>query len=385
MTPEPAQRISRLPPYIFAELEALQEDYANRGVRLTSFGIGDPDLPPVKEFMTALYEALSEEGFHNYSSSAGERFFRLAVSEWYYRRFGVNVDPDREVCALIGSKEGIANVGRAYLNPGDRALVPNPGYPVYAQGATILSDAEAEDLDLSAETGFQPDFESIRLTGREKLLFLNYPSNPTGAMASERTLKEAVHFCHEHDMFLCYDNAYSETAYERRALSPLEFDHDKRNVVEFNSCSKMFSVTGFRVGFAVGNERAINLLKKIKSQIDSGVPKFIQRAAAMALDRYFEPSFQSELAERRSVYGRRLEVLVRGLKSLGYAARVPEATFYLWLNAGKDGSQFAKELMAQGVVVTPGGAFGSNGRNYVRFAVTQPEEVIRECLERLNS
>lgn len=385
MTPEPAHRISRLPPYIFAELEALQEQYERKGLRLTSFGIGDPDLPPVREFMSALYEALRENGFHNYSSSAGERFFRVAVSEWYYKRFGVSIDPDREVCALIGSKEGLANIGRAYLNPGDRVLVPDPGYPVYAQGATILSDAEPVKFDLSAETGFQPDLEAVRLNGREKLLFMNYPSNPTGTVAKERTLSEAVRFCNEHDLLLCYDNAYSETVYERRAFSPLEFDSDKKNVVEFNSCSKVFGVTGFRVGFAVGNERAISLLKQVKAQIDSGVPKFIQRAASTALDRYFEPGFQEELAERRNVYRRRLDVLVRGLRSLGYAANMPEATFYLWLNAGMDGSQFAKKLMAEGVVVTPGVAFGSNGGNYVRFAVTQPEEVIRECLENLSS
>lgn len=384
MTPRPSQRLGRLPPYIFAELERLQEEYRRRGVEFISLGIGDPDLPPPASLVEDMVKALREPYSHNYSTSEGEPYFREAVAQWYKRRYGVDLDPDLEVCAVIGSKEGLAHIGRAYLDVGDRALIPNPGYPVYAQGSAILSDAQAVEFNLYEERGFQPSFEDISVGPRTKLLFLNYPSNPTGAVATERTLAEAMEFAHRNNLLLCYDNAYGELVYDsQHSASPLQLKGAKDCVVEFNSCSKIFSVTGYRVGFAVGSSEAIKSLKKVKYQIDSGVPKFIQRACANALIRYFDDEFVAELDSNRKTYRRRLEVLTEGLRKLGFRATMPQATFYLWLNVGCDGLLFAKKLFEVGVVATPGEAFGSNGKNYVRFAVTQPEQRIAEAVERI--
>ncbi len=384
MTPKPSQRLSRLPPYVFAELERLQEEYRRLGVDFISLSIGDPDLPPPESLVEDIVKALREPYSHNYSTSEGESYFREAVAQWYKRRYGVDLDPDSEVCVLIGSKEGLANIGRAYLDVGDTALTPNPGYPVYTQGATILSDAQAVEYNLYEDRGFQPSFEDLCAGQRTKLLFLNYPSNPTGAVATERTLGDAVEFARRNNLLLCYDNAYGELVYNAQmCLSPLQFADGRECTVEFNSCSKMFSVTGYRVGFAVGCAEAIGALKKVKSQIDSGVPKFIQKACADALLRYFEGEYASYLERCREVYRRRLEALSVGLGRLGFRVSMPQATFYLWLHVGYDGSQLARKLLEVGVVATPGEAFGSNGKNYVRFAVTQPEHRVAEAVERI--
>ncbi|MEM3795498.1 MAG: aminotransferase class I/II-fold pyridoxal phosphate-dependent enzyme, partial [Thermoprotei archaeon] len=213
MTPEPSRRLGRLPPYVFAELERLQGEYERSGVKFISLGIGDPDLPPPTSLVEEVVKALRQPHSHNYSTSEGEHFFRRAVAEWYERRYGVHLDPDTEVCSLIGSKEGLANIGRAYLNPGDSALIPNPGYPVYAQGAAILSDAKPIEYDLDADAGFQPRFEGVRVEGGTKLLFLNYPSNPTGAIATRETLKGALEFAKRNNLLMCYDNAYGELVF----------------------------------------------------------------------------------------------------------------------------------------------------------------------------
>jgi LL-diaminopimelate aminotransferase len=379
-----ADRLEKLPPYIFADLERLQEEMAKKGVDMISLGIGDPDLPTPRMVIESLKGALNEPGSNNYSSSAGEPYFREAVADWYRRRFNVGLDPDTQVCALIGSKEGLANAGRVLLNAGDKALLPDPGYPVYAQGATILSDAIPVIFPLHAERAFQPDFSNLKVDDRTKLLFLNYPSNPTGAVTDKATLEEAVDFCREHNLVLCYDNAYGELSFgSYRAPSPLELGGASECTIEFNSCSKMFNMTGFRVGFAVGNERVIAGLRKVKTQGDSGVPKFIQRAAATALERYFDADLSKELDENHRVVKERLDILAAGLRNIGLNATAPNATFYLWANVGVDGAKFVEQLLKVGVVATPGVAFGSNGTNYARFSVTQPTERVIEAVDRM--
>ncbi|HMK84176.1 MAG TPA: aminotransferase class I/II-fold pyridoxal phosphate-dependent enzyme [Candidatus Bathyarchaeia archaeon] len=379
-----ADRVEKLPPYIFADLERLQKDLERRRVDIISLGIGDPDLPPPRIITESLMDALNDSDSNNYPSSAGEEYFRKAVAEWYQKRFDVTLDPEREVCALIGSKEGLATVGRLILNPGDKALVPDPAYPVYAQGATILSDAVPAVFPLRPEDDFQPDFSNITVPDRTKLLFLNYPNNPTGAVATEKTLKATVDFCNDYGLVLCYDNAYSEVSFDSyRPPSPLQIDGAGSCTIEFNSCSKMFNMTGYRIGFAVGHEKIITGMKKLKTQVDSGTPKFVQKAASIALRRYFDNDLSRELRGNRRVVKERLDILAKGLRKIGLTATIPRATFYLWVNVEMDGVQFVKQLLKTGVVATPGSAFGNNGTNYVRFSVTQPTDKISEAVERI--
>jgi LL-diaminopimelate aminotransferase len=377
-----AERVKRLPPYIFADLEKLQEELIKKGVDVISLGIGDPDLPTPHFVIESLRSALTEEGANNYSSSAGEEYFREAVAEWYKNRYSVELDPATQICSLIGSKEGLANLGRLLLNPADKALVPDPSYPVYGQGSTILSDAVPVPYPLTAGNKFQPDFSSMNVDPKTKLLFMNYPSNPTAAVTTKQVLADAIRFCLEHNLTLCYDNAYSEIAFgSYNSPSALQLDQSTRCSVEFNSCSKMFNMTGYRVGFAVGNKEIITGLKKIKAQIDSGIPRFVQRAAASALNRYFEPDFKRERDKNNRILEDRLDVLVSGLQTVGLHPIKPEATFYLWVDVEMDGTEFVKRLLNVGVVATPGEAFGKNGKNYVRFSVTTSK--VAEAVDRI--
>jgi len=377
-----ADRVDKLPPYIFADLEKLQDDLTKQGVDLISLGIGDPDFPPPRLVTESLKNSLSEPGSSNYPTSQGEDYFRTAIAEWYNRRFGVTLDPSTEVCALIGSKEGLANVGRVLLNPGDKALLPDPGYPVFAQGSTILSDAIPLVFSLTGED-FQPDLSTIPVDERTKLLFLNYPSNPTGAVATKDTLESTVDFCKDHNLVLCYDNAYSEICFgSYQSPSILQVAGAEECAVEFNSCSKMFNMTGYRVGFAVGNNKVIAGLKKVKTQIDSGIPKFVQKAATKALNNYFDSELSSERNTNNGIVKERLDALVGGLNGLGITARTPKATYYLWVKV-EDGTAFVKKLLQLGIVTTPGEAFGVNGRQYVRFSVTQSTNRIIAAVQRM--
>lgn len=380
-----ADRLQKLPPYVFADLEQLQNELTQKGVDIISLGIGDPDLPTSRVIVESLKNSLAEPGSNNYSTSAGEEYFRRSVAGWYNKRFGVTLDPDSEVCALIGSKEGLADVGRAFLNPGDKALLPDPGYPVYGQGSTILSDAIPVTFNLRGEK-LQPDLSDLPVDERTKLLFLNYPSNPTGAVAEEDTLKKAVDFCRKHNLVLCYDNAYSEISIgSYRSPSILQIDGAMECAVEFNSCSKMFNMTGYRAGFAVGHRKVIAGLKKVKSQIDSGIPRFVQRAATTALDNYFDHDLSTEREKNNEILKERFDILVQGLRGVGVDAEAPMATFYLWVNVRQDGAVFVKELLNVGVLATPGAAFGTNGNTYVRFSVTQSTNRIHEAVQRMGN
>jgi LL-diaminopimelate aminotransferase len=379
---ELSRKVEALPPYMFAELEKIAEQKKREGVDLISLGIGDPDIPPPKVVIDALKEEISKPENHGYSSSVGEYEFRLAVSRWYKRRFKVDVDPNLEVVALIGSKEGLCSVARAFINEGDRVLVPDPAYPVYANGCAILNGGIPIYFPLYEECDYLPNFK-VDAKG-VKMMFINYPNNPTGATISLKELKEIVDFALENKIILCYDNAYSEISFgDYKAPSILQIDEAREIAVEFHSCSKTFSMTGSRIGFAVGNEKLIAGLKKVKSQVDSGPQKYIQLAAAKALETYAEENPPGFIREACQTYYRRIKILVDELNSLGLKCRMPRATFYVWAKCGESSVDFVKKMLEVGVIATPGVGFGNQGEGYIRFSATCHEERIKEACERL--
>jgi len=377
-----AERIKRLPPYLFAEMEKIQNEKKAQGVDLISLSIGDPDLPPPQFVVDALKEEAANQKNHNYSFSQGEPDFREAVTGWYKKRFNVDIKHD-EVVALLGSKEGVANIGRAFINPGDKVLCPDPAYPVYANGSTILCDGTPVALPLKAENGFRPDFEAVDAKN-VKLMYLNYPNNPTAATVDRKTLKEAVEFAKDNNIILCYDNAYSEITYDGyKAPSILEIDGAMDVAIEFNSLSKTFNMTGDRIGFAVGNKQLVAGLTKVKSQIDSGPPVYTQRVAVKALASYTGPDAPEFLKKNNLILQERRDLLVTTLGKLGFACEKPKATFYLWFNCKGDSMAFAKKLLDVGIAATPGIGFGKCGEGYVRMTFTQPKERIAEACERI--
>ncbi|MEM3716082.1 MAG: LL-diaminopimelate aminotransferase [Candidatus Bathyarchaeia archaeon] len=378
-----AERVKRLPPYLFAELEKIINEKRRQGVDLISLSIGDPDLPPPPFVLEALREESSNPKNHNYSFSQGEPYFREAVAEWYKKRFGVDLDPSREVIALIGSKEGIANFSRAFVNPGDKVLVPDPAYPVYANGSTLLSDGIPIPMPLLEENDFKPNLDSLDLNG-VKMMFLNYPNNPTGSVITKDYLKAIVDLAREKNVIVCYDNAYSEITFDGyRAPSILEVEDAMDVAIEFHSCSKTFNMTGDRIGFAVGNSELIDGLVKVKSQIDSGPPVYIQKVAAKALQSYVGGEPPEYLRWVNRVYAERRDVLLKGLRAVGIEAKKPLATFYVWAKCGGNSIEFASRLLEAGVIVAPGVGFGKYGEGYVRFSITQPKERIEEACERM--
>ena len=377
-----ANRVKMLPPYLFAEIEKLTKEKRSQGVDLISLSIGDPDLPPPSFVIDALKQEVADLKNHNYSFSQGEPDFRQAVADWYKKRFHVNL-AQFEVVALLGSKEGLANIARAFVNPGDRVLVPDPSYPVYANGSTILNEGIPVLMPLIEQRGFKPDLETID-TDRVKMMFLNYPNNPTTAAADRKFLKEVVDFAADNDIILCYDNAYSEVTFDGyKAPSILEVEGARDVAVEFHSLSKTFNMTGDRIGFAVGNKQLISGLTKVKSQIDSGPPVYIQKVAVKALESYRNDSAPDFLREANIVYRERRDLLVERLDALGFECEKPKATFYVWLNCKSNSIEFATKLLNVGVVVTAGVGFGKCGENHVRFALTQPKERIEEACERI--
>lgn len=377
-----ADRVKRLPPYLFAEIEKTIKEKKAQGVDLISLSIGDPDLPPPPFIISALREEAANPKNHNYSLSQGEPEFREAVAAWYKKRFRVDVGKD-EVIALIGSKEGLANIARAFVNAGDHVLVPNPSYPVYANGSTILNDGVPVPMPLLEENGFKPDFDAVH-PEKVKMMFLNYPNNPTGAAVDKKFLRQAVEFARENNIILCYDNAYSEITFDGyKAPSILEIDGAMDVAIEFHSCSKTFNMTGDRIAFAVGNKQLINGLTKVKSQIDSGPPVYIQKVAAKALESYRGGEQPDFLKENNRIYAERRDLLVDKLCAMGFKCDKPKATFYVWLNCQSSSIEFATKLLSVGVAVTPGIGFGEYGENYVRFSLTQPKERIIEAAKRI--
>lgn len=378
-----SRRLDDLPPYPFAEIDRRVEEKERQGVDVINFGIGDPDLPTPAHIVERLCEESRRPENHRYPSYRGMARFREAVAHWFYERFGVPLDPEKEILALIGSKEGIAHLPVALLNPGDTALVPDPGYPVY-RNATILCGGLPTALPLDEERGYLPDLAALdaSVLERARLLFLNYPNNPTAAVADATFFEELVYYASKYDLVIAHDNAYSEITYDDyRSPSLLEVKGAKDISVEFHSLSKTYNMTGWRVGFAVGGEEIVSALGKVKTNVDSGLFNAIQLAAAAALE-----GPQECVRENCEIYRRRRDMLVASLRSLGWEVHPPRATLYLWMRVppGYDAESFARDLLERAeVVVVPGSAYGAHGEGYVRFSLTLPDDRLREGAERI--
>jgi len=380
---EPAKRISLLPPYLFAELDRMKAEVAATGMDIISLGIGDPDLPTEERVIERLNKAARDPKNHQYPSYQGMLSSRKSVTDWYKRRFGVDLNPATEAVTLIGSKEGIAHIPFAFVNPGDVVLVPDPGYPVY-QASTVLAGGTIHFMPLLEENSFLPDFKSIPkdVLQKAKLMFLNYPNNPTAATADKSFFDEVVCFAKEHNIIVCHDAAYSEMAYDGyKPCSFMEADGAKDVGVEFHSLSKTYNMTGWRIGSCVGNPQVIAGLGKIKTNIDSGVFQAVQEAGIEALE-----GNQDGVSNMQEIYKGRRDLLVDGLCKLGLNATAPKATFYIWFKApeGYTSQSFTAHILTKtGVVITPGVGFGPSGEGYVRMALTVSEARLKEALERI--
>jgi len=377
-----ASRMDTLPPYLFAALDERRRAVEARGIEVISLGIGDPDLPAPPVVVETVQREAARPANHRYPRYDGLPAFRTAVAAYYGRRFGVALDPDREVLTVIGSKEGLAHLIWAYVEPGDVVLSPDPSYPVY-HAHTGLAGGEVYPLPLTEERGFLPDLKAIPedVLRRAKLLFINYPNNPTGAVADRAFLAEAVELCRQHDILLVSDAAYVEMTLEGEpAPSVLEVPGAKDVAIEFYSLSKPFNMTGFRLGAAVGNAGAIAALGRMKNNSDSGQWNAVQYAGAAALEQEPETFFR----RMNEVYRARRDKLCLGLRSLGWDVPLPKATFYVWAKApGGDDQTFASQLLDAGVVVVPGSGYGRHGQGYVRLCLTVSENDIERVLTRL--
>jgi LL-diaminopimelate aminotransferase len=380
---EMAKRIEQIPPYLFAEIDRKKEEMRQKGMDLIDLGIGDPDLPTPGLIVERLKRAAENPKNHRYPSYEGMIDFRTTVAQWYDRRFGVELNAQTEVLALIGSKEGIAHIPLAFVNPGDYVLVPSPGYPVY-RVSTIFAGGTPYFLPLRTENNFLPNFSEVPkgVAEKAKLLFINYPNNPTSAVAEKPFFDEAVAFARKYRMIVCHDAAYSEIAYDGyRPRSFLEAEGAKELGIEFHSLSKTFNMTGWRIGFAAGNAEIIRGLGRVKNNIDSGVFQAIQEAGIEALTHFDTP-----LPEIINTYERRRDLLVKGLREIGLEVDKPKATFYLWIQVprGFSSAQFTTLLLEQGgIVAAPGNGFGESGEGYIRMALTVDETRIKEAVERL--
>ncbi len=384
---EYAERVNRLPKYIFVAIEELKAKKKKEGIDFISLGIGDPDLTTPELIINELINQVKIPENQNYPASMGEEIFREGIVRWYKVRFGLDFNADREVTNVLGGKEGVANIARAFINPGDIVLCPNPGYPVYANGATKLCDGKPYLMPLTRENKFLPNLELIetKILKKAKMMYLNYPNNPTGAIAPIEYLKKAVDYAEDYNFIIIYDNPYSEFTfgdYIAPTLLQINPDH-----IEINSASKTFNMTGFRCGWAVGNQEIIEGLRKIKSQIDSGCPIFIQKAVIKGLNEYKSEKKPEIVDKNMKIYEKRRDVLVEGLNKIGWETDKPKATFYVWIQIpeGETNSMdFVKKLINVGVIITPGIGFGQYGEGFVRFALTQPIERIKEALERID-
>jgi LL-diaminopimelate aminotransferase len=379
---EKAQRIQKLPPYLFAEIDRLKREAAARGVDLINLGIGDPDLPTPPHIVARLREAAGDPANHRYPDYEGLLTFRRAAAEWMRRRYGVTVDPATEVVSLIGSKEGIANLAVAFVDPDDVVLVPDPGYPVYHIG-TQFNGGVTYRMPLRRDNAFLPDLRAIpdEVARRAKLLWLNYPNNPTGTVAPRAFFEQAIRFAERYDVIIGHDAAYAEIYFGERPPSILEIPGGREVAIEFHSLSKTFNMTGWRVGFAVGHPELVAGLGKVKTNVDSGVFQAIQEAGIAALRG--DPAVVDRL---RAVYRERRDVLVGGLGSVGLPCDPPAGTFYVWVPVprGQTAAGLATRCLTEaGVVVTPGNGFGEAGEGYIRLTLCSPAERLSEAVERL--
>ncbi len=379
-----ARRIEKLPPYLFTEISKKIAAKRAKGVDIISFAIGDPDLPTPKHIMDSLHEAADNPANHRYPESEGLPEFRQAVADWYQRRFGVGLDRDKEIQPLIGSKEGIANVAYCLIDPGDVALVPDPGYPVYTVG-TQLASGEPYYLPLREEDGFLPDLSAVPedVAHRARLLWLNYPNNPTSAVADLAFFEEAVRFAKKYDIAICHDGPYSEVAFDGyKPVSFLQAEGARDVGIEFHSLSKSFNMTGWRIGMAVGNQTLINALMRVKSNVDSGIPQAIQLMAITALNGPEDP-----IDEHNAIYQRRRDRIVEALQAAGMRIQPPKASLYVWarIPEGFTSAELAGRMIDEiGVVVTPGTGYGAQGEGFIRLSITTPEDRLEEGVRRIS-
>lgn len=378
-----SERLEKIPPYLFAEIDRKIDEAKAKGIDIISLGIGDPDKPTLAPIVEEMHKAIDNPKNHDYPPYNGTVAFRKTASEWMKKRFGVDVDPNKEVLANIGSKEAIAHVFFAYVDKGDYTLVPDPGYPVY-KNATIFAGGTPYSMPLLEENGFLPDFDRIPedIAKKSKIMFLNYPNNPTGAIADLDFFKKAVDFCKKYDILLCHDMAYCEMTYDGYvAPSILEVEGAKDVAIEFYSHSKSYNMTGWRVGFVAGNADAIKALGTIKNNIDSGTFKAIQDAAVAGFNvdkKYIE--------ELNKMYQERRDAMEEGLKELGWNIKPSKATFYLWLPVpkGMTSEEFVTVMLEKAhVVVPPGNGYGRYGEGYFRIALTKDVPTIKECIRRM--
>jgi LL-diaminopimelate aminotransferase len=380
-----ADRLKRLPPWLFKELDRKKAEVKARGVDIIDLGVGDPDIPTPDHIIAALNEASKDPANHRYPFYSGSNQFNEVAVEWYEDRFGVHLDPQSEVITLIGSKEGLAHFPLAFVNPGEITLVPSPSYPVY-NTATIFAGGKSFFMPLVQENSFLPDLENIpkSVTEKARVIFLNYPNNPTSAVADLGFFDQVVEFAKQNEIIVCNDAAYTELAYDGyKAPSLLQAKGAKDVGLEFHSLSKTYNMTGWRVGFAVGNRQAIEGLGSVKSNIDSGVFRAVQIAGIAAMQ-----GSQSYVREMNELYKSRRDIMVKGLQEVGFDLEPPKATFYLWVKIppGYTSVQMTNELLDQcGVVVTPGSGFGEPGEGYFRVALTQSEETLEEAIKRIKA
>ncbi|ODA40966.1 LL-diaminopimelate aminotransferase [Desulfosporosinus sp. BG] len=380
---EEARRIQALPPYLFARIDEKIAEAKAKGVDVISLGIGDPDLPTPEHIIDKLVKAARNPVNHRYPSYVGMLEFRQAVAEWYKRRSNIMLDPKKEVVSLIGSKEGIAHIAFCYLNPGDIALIPDPGYPVYGVGISLAGGVPYA-MPLKEENGFLPELDRIpeEIAHKAKLMFLNYPNNPTGAIADESFYSKVVAFAKKYDIIVCHDGPYSEIAFKGyKPLSFLEVPGAKDVGIEFHSMSKTYNMTGWRIGWAAGNARVIEALGRIKSNIDTGIFQAIQEAAIEGL-----LGNQDIIGENRKIYLERQDIVIEGLTELGWTVERPKATIYVWpkVPKGFTSASFCELVLDKtGVVLTPGNSYGESGEGYFRISLTTNTERLREALQRL--
>ena len=383
LKPRLANRIKGLPPYLFAAIDQLKRKAIQKGMNIINLGIGDPDLPTPMPIIQRLQKAAEIPAHHQYPSCEGMLIFREAVAGWYQRRFGVRLDPRKEVLSLIGSKEGVGHLPMAFINPGDFVLIPDPGYPVYHAG-TLFAGGRSHFMPLKKENDFLPDLDRIpkSVLKKARLLFINYPNNPTSATAGKKFFKKVVRFALQHKLVVCHDNAYSEIFFDgERPISFLEIPGAREVGVELHSLSKTFNMTGWRIGFAVGNPHILAALGKIKSNLDSGIFQAVQEAGIEALN--LKDSVTDEI---RAVYQERRDTLISGLLGLGLPVVPPKATFYVWAGVPKGftSMKFTMRLLDKtGIVATPGSGFGKAGEGYFRMALTVPNPRLIEAVSRI--
>lgn len=375
--------MQKLPPYLFARIEQKIAECKEKGIDVINLGIGDPDLPTPRHIIDRMAQSIYDAANHQYPSSVGLLEYRQAVAEWYKHRFDVDLDPKTEIVSLLGSKEGIAHISFAYLDHGDVNLVPDPGYPVYNIG-TRLAGGEPYIMPLKEENQYLPVLEDIpaAIAQKAKLMFINYPNNPIGVVADRDFYVKLIDFARTYDILICHDAAYSEMAYDGlKPLSILQMPGAKEVAIEFHSLSKTYNMTGWRIGWAAGNSKAVEVLGRFKSNVDSGIFQAIQYAGIEALR-----GPQDCVEESNRIYAERRGIALAGLERMGWKANPPQASFYFWapVPKGYTSASFAELVLDKtGVVITPGDGYGTYGEGYFRIALTVGRERLQEAFDRM--